>query len=125
VSERSPEMPDGYDRLLGALHGLPDEIHTKPAPLRVIAPLGVGGSKTYIVQTYRQRERGDTVFLEIVGPDGAAIRIALPPEVSNTIARQRDSLTSRSRSRTAKRVAQERKDRGEEPAFRRPRTAEG
>lgn len=89
---RSSDMPDAYDRQLSALH------------------------EVFIVQTYRQRERGDTIFLEVVGV-GGAVRLVIPPAVSNTIARQRDALTARSRSQTAKAVAADRKARGIEPGF--------
>jgi hypothetical protein len=118
----SPEMPDLFDRLLGSLHGLPDVAHTRPATVRVITPL-LGNSETFIVQTYRQAEQGDTIFLERSNRDGS-LRIAIPAKVADVIARQRDALTAKSRSRAAKRAAQDRKDRGETPAFlRRPRGA--
>ena len=118
----SPEMPDLFDRLLGSLHGLPDVAHTRPATVRVITPL-LGNSETFIVQTYRQVEQGDTIFLERSNRDGS-LRIAIPAKVADVIARQRDALTAKSRSRAAKRAAQDRKDRGEAPAFlRRPRGA--
>jgi hypothetical protein len=118
----SPEMPDLFDRLLGSLHGLPDVAHTRPATVRVITPL-LGNSETFIVQTYRQAEQGDTIFLERSNRDGS-LRIAIPAKVADVIARQRDALAAKARSRAAKRVAQERKDRGETPAFlRKPRAA--
>jgi hypothetical protein len=59
---------------------------------------------------------GDHVFLETVSRDGA-IRIVLPPQVADAIARQRDTLTAKSRSKAAKTLAQERKARGDLPAF--------
>lgn len=112
----SDQMPDAYDRLLGNLDGLPDVVHTKPSTVRVVPSLGIGGSQTYIVQTYRQREQGDTIFLEVAGREGCT-RLAIPSQVADVIARQRDALTAKSRSKAAKAVAQERKDRGERPAF--------
>ena len=118
----SLEMPDLFDRLLGSLHGLPDVAHTRPATVRVITPL-LGNSETFIVQTYRQAEQGDTIFLERSNRDGS-LRIAIPAKVADVIARQRAALTASSRSRAAKRAAQDRKDRGETPAFlRRPKAA--
>lgn len=104
-----------YDRLLGALDGLPDVVHTRPSTVRAIVPI-IGAAETWIVQTYRQTEQGDTIFLESVSAAGA-VRIALPPKVAAAIARQRDSLTAQSRSKAARAAAQDRKDRGEEPAF--------
>jgi len=112
----SDQMPDSYDRLLGSLDGLPDVVHTRPATIRSVGNLGVGGSRTYIVQTYRQDKRGDTIFLEVGGPEGM-VRLAIPAKVAAVIARQREGLTKQSRSRTAKRVAAGRKERGELPGF--------
>jgi hypothetical protein len=116
-------MPDAYDRQLSALHDLPDVTKVKATTVRTVPPLGIGGTQVFIVQTYRQRERGDTIFLEVVGV-GGAVRLVIPPTVSNTIARQRDALTARSRSQTAKAVAADRKARGIEPGFLK-RAAEG
>jgi hypothetical protein len=108
--------PDAFDRTIGALHGLPDVTSIKAAVMRVVPPFGVGGSQLYVVQTYRQREVGDTIFLEHVSETGT-VRLVIPPQVSAVIARQRDQLTAKTRSKAAKAVAQERKKRGEIPAF--------
>lgn len=108
-------MSETFDRMLGALHGLPETTSTKPATIRTVTPM-IGASQVWIIQTYRQREIGDTVFLECVSSDGT-IRIAIPPAVCDAIARQRDTLTGKSRSRAAKATAQARKDRGELPGF--------
>lgn len=104
---------DPYDIRLAGLDGLPDVLGTKPTTLRTITPL-VGNSETYIVQTFRQRDEGDTIFLEVVSAD-RIVRIALPPKVADTIARQRDALTARGRSKAARAAAQDRKDRGVVP----------
>ena len=127
----SGNLPDEYDRMLGALDGLPDVISTKPTTLRSITPV-IGTSRMFTVQTFRQKDRDpdgqtptrskDTIFLECAGKDGL-VRIALPPDVADAIARQRDSLTTRSRSRTAKAVAQARKEAGIEPGFMKNRGA--
>jgi hypothetical protein len=120
----SAAMPDAFDRLLGQLHGLPDVTNTKPSTLRTLTPL-LGTSQMYIVQTYRQqvgKEDGettrarDTIFLECVSKDGS-VRLAIPPPVADAIARQRESLTGKVRSKTGKRIAEERKARGEVPGF--------
>lgn len=119
MNERLPQsadMPDAYDRQLASLHDLPDVTRTKAATVRVVPPLGVGGTLVFIVQTYRQATRGDTVFLEVVGNTGA-MRIAIPPKVAATIARQRDALTTKSRSKAATAVAADRKAQGLQPAF--------
>jgi hypothetical protein len=107
---------DPFDRTIGALHGLPDVSQTKTSVTRVVPPFGVGGTQLYVVQTYRQREQGDTIFLEHVSETGT-VRLVIPPQVAAVIARQRDQLTAKTRSKAAKAVAQERKERGEIPGF--------
>lgn len=104
-----------FDRLVGALEGLPDMVKSKPSTIRAMLPL-VGIARSYIVQTYRLRERGDTIFLETVGAEGM-IRLAIPPEVADAIARQRDALTSKNRSKSAKQAMADRMARGEVPAI--------
>lgn len=133
-NEPSAGMPDAYDRQLGMLIDLPDTVKTKPSIIRTVPPFGVGGTSLYVVQTVRQQQtrtnaKGedvgfsrDTIFLEVVSSDGTK-RLVLPPEVANTIARQRDSLSTKLRSKSAKTVAAGRKERGESPAF--LRKAEG
>ena len=107
---------DPFDRTIGLLHGLPDVTLTKTAVTRVVPPFGVGGTQLYVVQTYRQKEQGDTIFLEHVSETGT-VRLVIPPQVSAVIARQREQLTAKTRSKAAKAVAQQRKERGEIPAF--------
>lgn len=121
-NEPTSGMPDEYDRLMGNLDGLPDVSSTKPTTIRTTVPL-LGSSQTFIVQTFRQRDqRGeatvarDTIFLESVSRSGS-LRLVIPPAVADAIARQRDALTSRARSKAAKAVAADRKARGERPAF--------
>jgi hypothetical protein len=113
-------LPDAFDRALDQLKGRPDTMGTKASTIRTLPVLGVGGSQLYIVQTYRVQEEGgrsrDTIFLECVGADGHC-RHALPAEVAEAIARQRDALTTKSRSKAGRKQADERKARGEAPAF--------
>lgn len=106
---------DDFDRQLGQLEGLPDTLHTRPSTIRTTVPL-IGSSQTFILQTVRQAERGDTVFLEYVDRSGST-RIVLPPAVTAAIARQRDTLTDKSRSKAAKALAADRKARGIQPGF--------
>lgn len=106
---------DKFDRALGALTGMPDVTKTAPATIRATAPI-VGDGQTFIVQTFRRREEGDTIFLEYVDGSGS-IRIAIPPQVALTIARQRDALTVKVRRRVGKDSAAARKARGELPGF--------
>lgn len=103
-----------FDRLVGALEGLPDVVHSKPTTIRAMLPL-IGIARSFIVQTYRQRDKGDTIFLETVGGEERSIRLAIPPQVAEAIARQRESLGVKSRSKAAKAVMADRVARGESP----------
>ncbi len=110
-----PAMLDNFDRLIGSLEGLPDVTKTKPSTIRTTQPL-IGSSEMFIVTTFRQRDRGDTIFIECIKAEGS-FRLAIPPRVAETIARQREALTDKVRSKSARAVAAERKARGEPPAF--------
>jgi hypothetical protein len=114
--QRSEAMPDPYDRQLGMLHDLPDVVKTKPSTVRTMPLLGVGGAQVFIVQTYRQREKGDTIFLEVMSAAGQ-VRLVIPPQVANVVARQRDALTHKVRSKVAQAAAQDMKERGIQPGF--------
>ncbi len=118
---KSELMPDNYDRLLAQLDGLPDVLKTRQAIVRVMPPLGVGGSETFILQTIRQRgsdkeKSKDTIFLEHV-THGRAYRLVMPFDVADAIARQRDQLTAMNRRKGARAAVQTRKERGIVPAF--------
>lgn len=108
-------MPDTFDRMLTALHGLPDVTRSKPTTVREVPPL-IGEALTFIVQTYRQREKGDTVFVELASA-AQHTRLVLPPRVVDAIVRQRDALTATTRSRLAKEQAEARKAAGIVPGF--------
>lgn len=108
--ERNDASPDTFDRLMGALDGLPDVVHVKAATVRVVTPL-VGNAETYIVQSFRQKEQGDVIFIEHVGRRGTT-RLVLPAKVADVIARQRDALTTKARKKIARRLAEERKAAG-------------
>lgn len=109
------KAPDSFDRMMGALHGLPDVVHTKATTVRAVTIM-TGNSELYIIQTYRQKDKGDTIFIECVR-EGGTVRLAVPPAVAAAIARQRETLTGKSRSRAAKENAKARKERGELPGF--------
>ena len=113
-SERSA-LGDVFDRTIRSLNGLPDVITTKATTVRSLSSV-LELSQTFIVQTYRQREEGDTIFIEYIGIEGS-LRLALPTAVSDVIARQRDALSDKSRSKAAKANALDRKARGIEPKF--------
>jgi hypothetical protein len=103
-----------YDRILASLDGLPDVTHTSPSTIRNVSFIGT--SQTFIVTTYRMRERGDTVFLETISGEGS-LRLVIPPPVVDAICRQRDALTTKVRRKIGKASAEARKARGEQPAF--------
>lgn len=104
-----------FDRAIGALVGLPDVTKTKPSTVVALSPL-VGEAQTFIIQTFRQTEKGDTIFVQYM--DGAgSVRIAIPPAAADAIARQRDSLTTKVRRRVGKETAAARAARGELPGF--------
>lgn len=110
-----------FDRAIGSLHGLPDVVSTKASTLRVVPPFGVG-SHLYAVQTFRQREIGDTIFIEHVSDNGTE-RLVIPAAVADVISRQRDQLTTKVRSRAGKRTAENMKERGIQPGFLRKKGA--
>lgn len=119
--DRNDHSPDTFDRLMGALDGLPDVVKVNATTVRVVTPL-VGNAETYIVQSFRQREEGDLIFIEHVGRKGTT-RLVLPAKVANVIARQRDALGKKVRRRVAQRLADERKAAGIEPGFMKARRA--
>jgi len=56
------------------------------------------------------------VFVQYVDDQGA-VRIVIPPEAADAIARQRDALGTKNRKLAARATAQARKARGEMPGF--------
>ena len=102
-----------YDRSRAQLQGV--SMFTKPSTIKHVDFI-TGKSETFVVETCRREDLGDYIFIESVSETGV-VRLALPPKVANAIANQRDSLTKRRRSATAKRIAKERMDRGELPGF--------
>ena len=118
MRDRNPEraaLGAVFDRTVRALHGLPDVTTTKATTIRSITPV-MELSQTFIVQTYRHAEMGDTILVEYIGTEGS-MRIALPPKVADCIARQRDALTTKNRRRSAKAEAARRKAQGIVPGF--------
>jgi hypothetical protein len=114
VSEQYKQV-DRFDRMHGALVNLPDVAHSKPSTVVCVVPM-IGDTTTFIVQTYRQRDVGDTIFLQYM--DGEKhVRLVIPPQAADAIARQRDSLTTKVRRAVGKATAAARKARGELPGF--------
>jgi hypothetical protein len=104
-----------YDRLMAALDGLPDSARSRPTPVRVITPL-LGNVETFIVQTFRHKDEGDTIFIEHTGPEGYE-RYYLPPGVVRVLMRQRDQLETINRRKAGRALAEQRKAAGIRPAF--------
>jgi len=115
------DQPDAYDRAYGQAQGFSG---VKPTTITAANLLGIGGVRSYIVQSYRVPEAGDAVFIQITGPEGLQ-RVHLPPAVTNVIARQRDSLTTLSRKRAGKARAAADKAAGILPGYKRPGTGKG
>jgi hypothetical protein len=106
-----------YDRVRGGLEGI--ALFTKPSTIKNVQDI-TGKAETFVVETARHEEVGDTIFVECMDELGVT-RIALPPRVAKVIAAQRESLTARRRSRAAKTLAKARKDAGIVPGFLRKR----
>jgi hypothetical protein len=112
-----------FDHTLRSLHGVPDVAHTKATTLRTMTPV-LELAQTFIVQTYRARERGDYIFVEYVGTEGSA-RICLPPAVAEAIGRQREALTGKNRRAAARARAAADKAKKIKPGFLRVKKAGG
>lgn len=112
-------VKDKFDRALGELTGLPDVRKCKETTIRSALPI-VGDSQTFVIQTVRRLgdgpEAGYYVFVEHFEA-GSFTRLVIPPKVADAIDRQRQALSDRVRRESAKRVAQDRKARGELPGF--------
>jgi hypothetical protein len=63
------------------MNGLPDVLITKNTTVRSLSSV-LELPQTFIVQTYRQREQGDTIFIEYIGVEGC-LRLALPPRFTS------------------------------------------
>ena len=121
-NERSP-LGDAFDQAARKFEDRPDTVRAS-ANIRTISPLGI--VERWTIETYRHplpprkpgvgEVRGDTILLEH-GSGDRYLRLVLPPEVTDAIARMRDSLTTKNRRRGAKRAVQTRAERGIEPAF--------
>lgn len=102
-----------YDRQYAGLLG-GNNLQTKATTVESVNSI-IGEAETFIVQTIRD-EDGDHIALKYMDKNGNT-RLILPPKVCQTIERQHNALTSRSRSIASKAVAKERMDRGELPGF--------
>jgi hypothetical protein len=112
-------MISKFDRAVAGLQG-GHNLAAKATTIEHIDPI-LGEAETYIIQTVRD-QKGDHVIVKFVDKEGVK-RLILPPKVTGTIVRQRDALTARGRSNTAKATAKARKDRCELPGFMRKKAA--
>jgi len=106
-----------YDRIRGGLHNV--ALFTKPSTIKNVQAI-TGKSETYVVETARYEDQGDTIFIEALDENGLT-RLALPPKVANAIAAQRDALTRRRRSMVSRAVMKARIAAGEAIGFQRKR----
>lgn len=111
--------PDAFDRAYGQAQGFS---HTRPRTITAANVMGIGGVRSYIIESYRIPEAGDSVFIQITGPEGLQ-RVHLPPAVSNAIASQRDALTTMARKRAGRERAAADKAAGVVPGFMRGKKA--
>lgn len=102
---------DAFDLAFGQLDGLPDTLRTQQATVTATTPI-VGHAETFIVQTVRQVEVGDTVFLQVLSA-ARSLRLVIPPRVMATLARQRDSLDAKRRVAGARKAVQTKRDKGQ------------
>lgn len=107
-------LGDEFDRTVRSLTGLPDTVQAGPSTIVTISPL-INLAQTWIVQTYRQRERGDIILLQRIDGSGGQ-RFVVPPDVARAIAAQYDSLSKKNRKRGARQAYETRIAKGDDPA---------
>ena len=116
---------DYFDMVRGGMDMRNEATKTRVATIQNVDPL-VGNVSTYIIETVRVRDEGDWAFIQVATKDGN-VRVGLPPKPTKTLARQRESLTTKVRKRIGRQQAAERKAQGIEPfggkQFKRTRTA--
>lgn len=100
-----------YDRTRGTLNAL----FCKPSTVKNVESV-TGRSETFVIETGLTEEGEVYVFIERTDEVGV-VRLYLPPKVARVIASQENSLRSRRRRNTGKRLAQERMANGWKPSF--------
>jgi hypothetical protein len=71
-----------------------------------------GNAETWVLETFRDAEGAETIFLQRNDATGGA-RQVLPPQVTAAIARQRDHLSTRARRRQGHNLIALRRQRGD------------
>jgi hypothetical protein len=95
TDEQPRVVRDHYDKIIGNIDGLPGVRKTKPSTVTSVTPF-LGLTQTHVVQTYRDADGGDWLFIQMVDAEGRA-RLVLPPRVTAAILRQHEALTTRGR----------------------------
>lgn len=108
------ETVSKFDRIRGGLHNV--ATFTKPSTVQNIQTI-TGTSETFIIETCRFEDQGDTIFIQRIDENQQAVRIALPPRVADVIAYQRDSLSTKRRRAAGKARAAADKEKGILPGF--------
>lgn len=101
---------DTFDRTFGSLEGLPGVLTTSQATVLTTTPL-VGLADTFILQTVRHPELGDTIFVQALSAE-RSLRLVLPPKVAAVLLRQHDALTTRARQRGARQAVATKREAG-------------
>ena len=70
-----------YDRVRGGLEGV--ALFTKPSTVKNVQII-TGKAETFVVETARHDEFGDTIFVECMDENGVT-RLALPPKVAEAV----------------------------------------
>lgn len=101
MDQQSPLPSDAFSFELGRVLNNPSETHTREST--ITARDFYGNTASYIVQTVRTEDSGDTVFIQRISQAGSW-REVLPPTVIAAIVRQRDQLSTKNRRRGAQRA---------------------
>lgn len=92
----SEQITDSFDRILGALTGLPDHRLSRASTVTTVMPI-LGNAQSYIVRTMRT-DKGEYIgFVEMIDAQGK-IRVAIPAKAMAALYRQRDSLVKQTRA---------------------------
>jgi len=108
MEERSTALGDEFDRIIRSLTDLPDVVKTAPRTIIDVSFM-LNLAQTFVVQTYRHRDKGDYILVQHIGRSGEGFRLILPPKVAATIARQRDALTAKNRKKAAQQAVETRR----------------
>jgi hypothetical protein len=119
--EATSALGDYFDKVKRALDGKPGTTATKLSSIEVKTFFEL--TQQWTVMTVRERDETaelvrskDTVFLTYLGREGS-LRLVVPHEVTEVIARQRDGLVKKTRKRIGRELAAKRMAAGWKPTF--------